>query len=103
MLLVSQNGAQMTRRLLFSFFLFAILATAQDRKYITLPRDVGKTAPFSEAVLVGDTLYAGRHIRFAPKTGKPGATPAAEARLVMESLNRTIEAAAMEIQELASL
>ncbi len=53
----------MTRRLLFSFFLFSILATAQDRKYITLPRDVGKTAPFSEAVLSPGLLLGCQPLR----------------------------------------
>ncbi len=93
----------MNRRLLLSLVLFSIVAAAQERKYITPPRDVGKTAPFSEAVLVGDTLYVGGHIGLDPKTGKPGATPEEEARLVMDSIKRTIEAAGMNMDDLVSV
>jgi 2-iminobutanoate/2-iminopropanoate deaminase len=93
----------MIRQLFLSFLLLSIVATAQDRKYITLPRETAKTAPFSEAVLVGDTLYVGGHIGLDPKTGKPGATPEEEAKLVMESIKRTIEASGMNMDDLVSV
>jgi 2-iminobutanoate/2-iminopropanoate deaminase len=68
-----------------------------------MKRAAASDAPFSEAVLVGDTLYVGGHIGLDPKTGKPGATPEEEARLVMEAMKRTIEAAGMSMDDLVSV
>ena len=59
--------------------------------------------PFSEAVLAGDTLYIAGHIGFDPATGKPGATPELEARLVMEGVRRTLERAGMSLEELVQV
>jgi len=59
--------------------------------------------PFREAVLAGDTLYVAGHIGIDPSTGKPGATPGEEARLVMEGFKRTIEAAGMSMDDLVSV
>lgn len=83
----------------------SLLCAAQDRKHIVMKRatPAAANAPFSEAVLVGDTLYVSGHIGIDPATGKPGATPEDEARLVMESMKRTIEAAGMTMDELVSV
>jgi len=81
----------------------AALAAQSDRKHIVLQREAAKTAPFSEAVLVGNTLYIAGHIGVDPKTGKPGATPEEEARLVMESLKRTVEAAGLGMDDMVSV
>ena len=81
-----------------------IAAAAEgDRKYIVLRRAGASTAPFSEGVLKGDTLYLSGHIGLDPQTGKPGATPEEEARLVMESFKRTIEAGGMEMDDVVSV
>lgn len=82
-----------------------VVCAAQDRKHIVLKRAnaTAANAPFSEAVLVGDTLYVGGHIGLDPATGKPGATPEEEARLVMDAIKRTIEAAGMTMDELVSV
>jgi reactive intermediate/imine deaminase len=74
-----------------------------DRKYIVLRRDAAKNAPFSEAVLAGNTLYIAGHIGIDPKTGKPGATPEEEARLVMESLKRTVDASGFTMDDIVSV
>ncbi|HEV2988815.1 MAG TPA: Rid family hydrolase [Candidatus Angelobacter sp.] len=74
-----------------------------DRKYIVLRRDAAKNAPFSEAVLAGNTLYIAGHLGIDPKTGKPGATPEEEARLVMESLKRTVEASGFNMDDIVSV
>jgi len=74
-----------------------------DRKYIVLQRNAAKSAPFSEAVLAGNTLYISGHLGIDPKTGKPGATPEEEARLVMESVKRTVEAAGMSMDDVVSV
>jgi 2-iminobutanoate/2-iminopropanoate deaminase len=79
------------------------LPAASDRKHIVLPREAAKASPFSEAVLVGNTLYLAGHIGIDPKTGKPGATAEEEARLVMESLKRTVEAAGLSMDDIVSV
>ena len=87
-------------------FLIAVLTSgAQDRKYIVMKRatPAAASAPFSEAVLVGDTLHIGGHIGLDPATGKPGATPEEEARLVMDAVKRTVEAAGMTMDDLVSV
>jgi 2-iminobutanoate/2-iminopropanoate deaminase len=78
-------------------------AAEGDRKYIVLKRPAASTAPFSEAVLKGDTLYLSGHIGLDPQTGKPGATPEEEARLVMDSFKRTLEAGGMDMDDLVSV
>lgn len=85
--------------------LAAVLATAAagDRKYIVLRRPAAASAPFSEAVLKGDTLYLSGHIGIDPQTGKPGATPEDEARLVMESFKRTVEAGGMSMDDVVTV
>lgn len=76
-----------------------------DRKFVVLKRatPAASNAPFSEAVLVGNTLYVAGHIGLDPATGKPGATPEQEARLVMESVKRTVEAAGLTMDDLVSV
>jgi len=83
----------------------AIVCAAQDRKHIVMKRatPAATNAPFSEGVLAGDTLYVGGHIGLDPATGKPGATPEEEARLVMESVKRTVEAAGLTMDDLVSV
>lgn len=83
-----------------------LASSAQDdRKHIVLKRAnaTANSAPFSEAVLAGNTLYVSGHIGIDPATGKPGATPEDEARLVMDSVKRTIEAAGMTMDDLVSV
>ena len=82
-----------------------VLAADNDRKHIVMQRatPAAQNAPFSEAVLVGNTLYVGGHIGLDPKTGKPGATPEEEAKLVMDSVKHTIEAAGMDMDDLVSV
>ena len=85
--------------------LLTVMAASSDsdRKYIVLQRNAAKSAPFSEAVLAGNTLYISGHLGIDPKTGKPGATPEEEARLVMESVKRTVEAAGLSMDDIVSV
>jgi len=82
-----------------------VLAADNDRKHIVMQRatPAAQNAPFSEAVLVGNTLYIGGHIGLDPKTGKPGATPEEEARLMMDSVKATIEKAGLSMDDLVSV
>jgi 2-iminobutanoate/2-iminopropanoate deaminase len=73
-----------------------------EHKYIVLNRSnaAGDNAPFSDGVLVGDTLYIAGHLGIDPATGRPGATPEQEARLLIDTFKRTIESANMSMDDL---
>ncbi len=85
-------------------FLFCIAAGAADRKYIVNPRPPdAKALPFSDAVLVGDTLYIAGHIGLDPKTGQAPADAEQEARLVMDGIKRTVEGAGLSMDDIVSV
>jgi len=83
---------------------FCIAAGAADRKYIVKPRagDM-KALPFSDGVLVGNTLYIAGHIGLDPKTGMPPASPEDEARLVMDGVKQTVESAGLSMDDVVSV
>jgi 2-iminobutanoate/2-iminopropanoate deaminase len=98
----------MKRRVLSFVILLLLSVTAvaadSDRRHIVLPRAPQASAlPFSEGVLVGNTLYVAGHIGMDPKTGKPGVTAEDEAKLVMDAIKRTVEAAGMNMDDLVSV
>ncbi len=66
-------------------------------------RTVRANLPFSDAVWHGDTLYLSGHLGLDPQTGKPGTTPEEEARLVMDGVKRTLEAAGLTMDNLLSV
>jgi 2-iminobutanoate/2-iminopropanoate deaminase len=66
-------------------------------------RTVRANLPFSDAVWHGDTLYLSGHLGLDPKTGKPGATPEEEARLVLDGVKGTLEAAGLTMEDLLSV
>jgi 2-iminobutanoate/2-iminopropanoate deaminase len=79
---------------------FAARAAA-PRKYINLPgRAV--VAPFSDGVLVGDTLYLAGRIGLEP-SGKPPADAAAEARLALDGIKAVLAEAGMTMGDLVSV
>jgi 2-iminobutanoate/2-iminopropanoate deaminase len=83
---------------------FCLSAAGADRKYIVKPRGGDRKAlPFSEAVLVGNTLYIAGHIGLDEKTGMPPATPEEEARLVMDGVKQTVESAGMTMDDVVTL
>src|SRR5215471_4086208 len=59
--------------------------------------------PFSDAVLLGDTLYIAGHLGIDPHTGNAPSDPAAEAHLVMDALKHTIESAGFAMDDLVSV
>lgn len=79
------------------------MALGGDRRRVRLQRTLDRNLPFSDAVWAGDTLYLCGHIGLDPKTGKPGATPEEEARLVMDAVKRTLEAAGLAMEDLVSV
>lgn len=101
----------MPRSVLSSFALSSTLAFAAPavleaqaaRRYIE-PRMASDTAalPFSAGVLIGNTLYLAGKIGLTPDRRVPS-TPAEEARLVMDDVKRTLEAAGMSMDDLVSV
>ena len=83
---------------------FCVAAGAADRKFIVKPKPGDmKALPFSDAVLVGNTLYIAGHIGLDPKTGAPPASPEDEARLVMDGFKGTVEAAGLTMDDVVSV
>jgi 2-iminobutanoate/2-iminopropanoate deaminase len=75
---------------------------APVRRHINLPgRAVA--APFSDAVLVGDTLYLAGRIGLDPATRKPSATAEQEARLVLDQFKTVLAQADMTMDDLVSV
>ena len=69
-------------------------------KRIRSERTTRSNLPFSDAVWHGDTLYLSGHIGLDSKTGRPPATADEEARLVMDGVKRTLEAAGLTMDDL---
>jgi len=80
------------------------IAGAADRKYIVKPRASDmKALPFSDGVLVGNTLYIAGHIGLDPTSGKPPADAEQEARLVMDGVKQTVEYAGLTMDDVVSV
>jgi 2-iminobutanoate/2-iminopropanoate deaminase len=97
----------MTLRKLIGAVLFlslTIVASAGDRKYIVNPRPGDtKTLPFSDAVLVGNTLYIAGHIGLDPKTAQAPADAELEAHLVMDGIKKTVENAGFTMDDIVQM
>jgi reactive intermediate/imine deaminase len=86
------------------FLVSWIAAGAADRKFIVKPRAADmKALPFSEGVLVGNTLYISGHIGLDRKTGIPPASAEDEARLVMDGIKQTVELAGFSMDDVVSI
>jgi reactive intermediate/imine deaminase len=75
---------------------------APVRKHINLPGRL-VSAPFSDAVLVGDTLYLAGRIGLDPATRKPPATAEQEARNVLDQFKTVLAEAGMTMDDLVSV
>ena len=81
----------------------ADLSAQETRRYINPQSAADSTAlPFSGAVLVGNTLYLSGTIGLDENRQVPS-TPEAEARLVLNSMQSTLEAAGMTMDDLVSV
>jgi reactive intermediate/imine deaminase len=75
---------------------------APVRKYVNLPgRAVA--APFSDAVLVGDTLYLAGRLGFVPGTRQIPASAEEEARNVLDQFKAVLAEAGMTMDDLVSV
>ena len=73
-------------------------AQTAGKKFINVPSE-RKKPPFSDAVLVGETLYLSGHIGLDSNNKVP-ADAEAEARLVLQKFEATLRAAGMGLQDL---
>ncbi len=71
-------------------------------RYITLPERTDDR-PYSNAVLVGDTLYLSGAIGIDPETGKPPADVKEEVKIVMDSMKRRLEMVGMTMDDLVTV
>jgi len=72
-----------------------------ERRYINLPNR-RHNLPFSDAVLVGDTLYISGRLGLAPD-GKIAGEPEEEARLILEGFKSVLHEAGMSMDDLVSV
>jgi reactive intermediate/imine deaminase len=101
------------RRLLSSVVVFtagaiaAMLLSASgsaqraERRYINVDRR--PNAPYSQAVLAGDTLYLAGRTALDPKTGKVPADLEQEVRFILDGMKAQLEAAGMTMDDLVSV
>ncbi len=68
------------------------------RKFFNLPRP--GDYPFSDGVLVGDTLYISGRIGLDPKTGRAATDVEQEARLLMDGFRDLLAKAGMNMDDL---
>ncbi len=76
---------------------------APARKYLNLPTRAVSGLPFSDAVLVGDTLYIAGRIALDPATRKPPADAGQEARQVLDQVKQVLGQAGMTMDDLVSV
>jgi len=76
--------------------------TAGVRRHIVLPSRTD-TLPFSDGVLVGDTLYLAGRIGVDPQTGKPPEDLEKEIRLLLDGMKATLKEAEMTMDDLVSV
>ena len=77
-------------------------STASARKHIMLPNRKD-TLPFSDGVLVGDTLYLAGKIGVDPETGRAPEDVEKEIRILLDGMKSTLAAAEMTMDDLVSV
>ncbi len=99
----------MTRVLLFtiSVCMLPLVAEAQNaaapRKDIKLPATVARGLPFSDAVLIGDTLYISGRGGVDMATMKVPAAVKDEVKMLMEDFKKVLAQAGMAMDDLVSV
>ncbi len=79
------------------------LAADSDRKHVVLDQSPARSAfPFSDAVLVGNTLYVAGTIGF-DSNGKLPATVEEEAKLALDGVRKVLESQGMAMDDLVSV
>jgi len=89
---------------LAGFFVVPSQAADVGRSYVEPPKVGANPAPpFSNGVMVGETFYVAGHIGIDSATGQAAANVENEARLVMDSVQHTLEQAGLKIDDLVSV
>lgn len=96
-LLIFLSGVVLTAGL--AAFLDRDASAAEQHRFINVE---GRTddLPYSNAVLVGDTLFLAGDIGVDPATGQPPAEVKDEVRFVMESMKKRLEMVGMTMNDL---
>ena len=76
--------------------------SATETRHIMLP-ERKDSLPFSDGVLVGNTLYLAGKLGVDPATGKAPADVEQEIRLVLDAVKKTLAAAEMTMDDLVSV
>ena len=91
----------LTLSLLFVMLAATAVAAADQptRKYFNRP---GRAAnlPFTDAVLVGDTLYLSGQLGLDPKTGQAPADVEQEARYLLDTIQSVLKESGMDMDDL---
>jgi enamine deaminase RidA (YjgF/YER057c/UK114 family) len=87
---------------LFAAFTAAGAGGANDRRHLRL-RDRTDTLPFSDAVIVDRTIYLAGKLGLDPATRRPPADAAAEARLVLDAVKKTLDESGATMDDLVSV
>jgi len=77
-------------------------STSAARRYVNLPGRPS-TLPFSDGVLVGDTLYLSGRIGIDPVTGQAPAAVDAEIKLLLDGVESVLAEAGMNMDDLVSV
>jgi 2-iminobutanoate/2-iminopropanoate deaminase len=85
--------------LILSAAMFSYSQKPPTHSYINLPEHNAQL-PFSDGVLVGDTLYLAGRLGLDPKTGKVPEEVEDEVRLILEGMKATLKAAGMSMDDL---
>jgi 2-iminobutanoate/2-iminopropanoate deaminase len=65
--------------------------------------DARPAAPFSKAIMAGDTLYVAGHVAADPATGQAPTNVETEAHQVLDDVKHTIEQAGLTMDDLVSV
>jgi 2-iminobutanoate/2-iminopropanoate deaminase len=75
-----------------------------DRQFVNGTRSAARAPlPFSDAVLVGDTLYIAGHIGIDPMTDRAAEDPRIEAKFVMDRVKATVESAGLTMDDVVTM
>jgi 2-iminobutanoate/2-iminopropanoate deaminase len=82
------------RAIILAAVLLALPAAAQERRIISTPNSPAAIGPYSQAVLVGNTLYLAGQIAIDPASNQVrSGTIEEETKLVLDNLKAVVEAA----------
>jgi 2-iminobutanoate/2-iminopropanoate deaminase len=81
---------------------FVFSQKSSQRRVINMPNRMVQ-APFSDAVIIDDTLYLAGAIGIDPKTGKPPEKPEDEIRILLDGYKAVLAEAGMTFDDLVSV